>query len=330
MSEIIVHHDKNEMLQLGLLHEAVEEALRRQSNVIVDTNIPDEIHGSNIFMGIGLMTTSENITQGLGIGALPIMCTARVLQQEFENQGRQSAIHVLVADAHALAQVDDEQTEQGIKRATNVVRHATKSVFNFIKAHNVHIHCATDPDWNQLFNSWDYTDMETVDILHAHTHLGCGLKIGWKSKRKPMNGEVIRDEAWFDWHAKTRGDVSTMGFVYTPEGISKQTRHNIHVEKGPKKIVVREKVTLPYGETIFRTRKKTNNTSAQNQPIPPYFGEHGLSLGQPIDLLHEAKQLTKRHKGFLSQTEGMLKNTIGIKERTDKWELLQALAGHCT
>ena len=174
-----------------------------------------------------------------------------------------------------------------------------RRLFNFLgcQENNLFVLNSSNPVW-PFKEKFDYINQELWDIMIAHHGFGCGLKIGWRSKRKKVSGEkATRDEEFFDQEAKSRLiNLDGLGFVYAPEGLS----------------------------------LKTNQTGF-NLPLPPYFGDDpNFVLGNPIDL-----QKMKDNQRFSRQMEKFIL-TIGgsVSKVLDDWNpnkraLLQNLINHC-
>lgn len=313
-----------------ILSRAIEEACRRQANNVVDNDISPKPKGANVFLGIGLVTQNK-ISDGLGFGVIPMACLAKEVQGVIESEGLPSTITVLIADQHALNEQQDYESLSLIQHTAETVGHTTKALFDFLgmKADVVK---ASDSHWPTDVSG--YVAMETNDILHAHGKLGCGVKIGWQTKRKRRDEGIIRDERWFDNQAKTQfGErLHSMSFLRTPEWMSLHTQLDPASlpEKGFR--VVEQHIHVPYGETIIVKKRLTVNTSAQNLPLPPYFGEPNFHLGLPVNIAEEVENgaITDSMKKRFSEFEGTLKRTLGVRERTESFALLQELIDACT
>jgi hypothetical protein len=290
-----------------LLSQTIMDACRRQSNIVVGTDIAEQPIGTNIFLGVGLITNNR-ISDGLGFGFIPMACIARAIQGDLIQKGIDSSIVVLVADQHGLNEKSDLLSSEQINFAANAVQHSCDKLFEFIGSTKTLVIKASNPNWPVVKSS--YTEMETEDIIHAHEILDCGVKIGWQTKRKPKDGRVIRDEKWFDDQAKESLRLQHMSFVRTGEWMSIVTRID------PK--------TLP-------KKSKTVNTCPHNLPLPPYFGELDFHLGNLMNILEEIQKrnISQVMTAHLAVFDSVLKRVLGIREKTGRFEILQDLINTC-
>jgi len=286
----------------------IEETCRRQANIVVEKDIAEHPKGTNIFLGIGLVT-QRKISPGLGFGIIPMACLARDLQQNFHDKNLNSQIFVLIADQHGLNERLDPKSGEEIAYAADSALRTCERLFTLLGSPRITTLKASDPSWPTGNHS--YTEMETADILHAHERLGCGVKIGWQSKRKPKDGSAIRDEKWFDEQAKLTGKLDRMSFLRIPEWISLATRLDPSL--------------LP------KRSMKNINTSPQHLPLPPYTGEEGFHLGIPMNILDEfqKRNLSRDMTSRFGEFDSLIKRIVGIKERTERLELVQQCIDAC-
>ncbi len=301
MIEIFSNQVPERDLQENVIGQAAQAACRRLSNIVVGKNLPTHILGSNIFLGVGLITGSNRISKGLGLGFINMACLAREAQKQLIHSGESSEIVVLIADTHALGQLERSSEIDELKQASEKAAFVTSQLFHFLGTDKstIKVIQGSDPLWPTM-QSNDYTNMEINDILLAHQTLDCGLKIGWQSKRVALNGTKPFDELFFDQEAISQHPdvLSTMGFLYGPEWISLQTQ----------------------------------TANENNLPLPPYFGDDDkFVLGSPIDFkdLSQQKVFTKQMKKMLSTTEGTIKLTLDNQGRSDGYSFLQQLADFC-
>lgn len=313
-----------------ILSRAIEEACRRQANSIVAMEISPEPKGSNVFLGIGLVA-QRGVSPGLGFGIIPMVCLATEVQRAIQSEEISSAVTVLIADQHALGVRSDTASASQISRATGTVEKSVHRLFDFLGV-KADVIKASDTRWPT--NVSGYVSMETADILHAHENLACGVKIGWQTKRKSLKPDTtIRDERWFDEQAKRQSDdrLRGMSFLKTPEWISMRTQ--LDPAGLPKKSVRTIEVFRfkPYGATETVTKRVSVNTSPQHLPLPPYIGEKGFHLGCNINVseLIESGKVTIQMSKALAGFNGTLRRTLGIREKTEPFEVLQGLIDAC-
>lgn len=216
MSETILPKDKNTLLQ-----EAIKQTIHRTQEIIAGQEVPSLIKGENIFMGVGIITGSGKLSQGLGLGFINMACLARELQKNAQIFGINPHIIVLIANEHANAGNNTHLTQQ--------IHSAVHAVFKFIGTDKASLQVipASIDSWPK--NGSTYAFREAGDIMHAHQNLGCGFKIGWQSKRQPLSRTVIRDEKWFEDQAlRIHSELNQMAFLRTPEWMSLQTHTGDH------------------------------------------------------------------------------------------------------
>lgn len=313
-----------------VVSQVMSEVCRRQSNIVVGADIAESPKGSNIFLGVGLVT-NQRISSGLGFGTIPMACLARDIQIGFREKWLDSTITVLIADQHGLNEEMNPQSGKQISFAADTVHGSCEKLFKFIDSPQTQIVKASNPNWPTGKHS--YTEMETADILHAHENLGCGIKIGWQSKREPKDGRSIRDEKWFDNQAieHTGNRLHRMSFIRTGEWMSLATQIDPATLPERSRQVIFRTISIPYqGEAIIRSERDVN-TSPHNLPLPPYFGETGFHLGQDINLMEKIRngEITRVMLAQLAVFDSVLKRVLNIRVKTGRLEILQELINSC-
>jgi hypothetical protein len=280
--------------QNQVLPEALNRACTRLGNIVVSKEIPTIIDGGNIFMGIGFLFMDQ-VSAGLGLPFINMACLGVQIRQEAQIKGVDSHIFILEADNHSLAQITTPQQQEQVVEVSQQNQAVLSNLFTFLGCPTADftILSASSPDWPKSDNPTSYSAQETTDIIFSHDELSCGVKVGWQSKRKPLSGTPIRDERWFDRQAQEAApqQLADMAFVRTLEGFS-----------------------------------ITGNWT------PPYFTDtREFSLGQPLDLfgLVEKGQIPPTLSKDITQWDSELKNTLGIREPTARWEVFQQLVDFC-
>ncbi|HCM37483.1 MAG: hypothetical protein UV61_C0012G0007 [Candidatus Gottesmanbacteria bacterium GW2011_GWB1_43_11] len=317
-------------IEAHLIKRVLSETCRKHANSIVDADIAFEPKGTNVFVGIGL-ATQNRISAGLGLGIIPMACVAADIQADMRRMGLASSLVVLIADQHALAKHSDPPKTAEIHRVAESVQKSAERLFGFLGV-AVQIITATNYLWPNIDGG--YVARETTDIVHAHESLGCGIKVGWQTNRKPLHGGApLRDERWFDAQAKTIAGtrLEHMSFVRTAEWMSRKTQ--LDPKSLPKKStrIVEQFRPIPYGETEVIRKQISINTSPQHLPLPPYIGEPGFHLGLPMRVaeLVQKEEVTNLIVKALSGFDSTLKKTLRVQTKTAKWELLQRLIDAC-
>ncbi|MBI3956237.1 hypothetical protein HY339_03180 [Candidatus Gottesmanbacteria bacterium] len=311
------------------IRSALEEACRKQANNIVASDISAEPRGSNIFMGIGLVS-QRGVSPGLGFGFIPMACVAAEVQRAFGETGLSSEITVLIADQHARTARPDEAHK--IERATEVTGQSARRLFDVLGA-NAHVVNASDSGWPKM-NGQSYESLEATDMLHAHVNLHCGVKVGWQTKRKSLKPDaVIRDERWFDEQAKAimGTKLDGMSFLRVHEWMSR--RSQLDASALPKRSIKTVEVFIPkpYGPTEVVRRKVSVNTSPQHLPLPPYIGEKEFCFGGRIDVrgLADTGAFSQSMLKRLAEFDHTLKRMLGIRERMEGFQTLQGVIDIC-
>ncbi len=225
--------------------EQIQQRMREVVVAVEPSQRETETH-QNIFMGIGLLFKGE-LTHGLGINALPMLCLAREIQHHLPH----ASIHVLVADLHTQAHLAETRINQ-VNDVSAAVQHQVQEVLSALGCirENTHVFRASQ---HQVFNfpldEDQYMIRQSEDVRRAHNVLRAGVKIGWQTTRK-SNGNPIRDEKFFDEHALTQhpGELLSLTFIRAIEGLSLQQHGSEHI------------------------------------PIPPYFSQDALKFGGQIEL----------------------------------------------
>lgn len=286
-------------VQNEIVQTAFNETCRSYANIVIGKNTPSIIKGMNIYMGIGLMSGSNRVSKGLGLGVVNMACLAREIQKGIMEKGFQSQIIVLIADAHSLNQTTDDVKRKELNLISEQALWTSWKLFQFLGSSekNIKVLKASDAEWGEI-SSTDYKEMEIEDIIKSHHKFDCGIKIGWQSKRKKLNGETPKDETFFDNHAINSypNELNNMAFLYAPEWISLSA-----------------------------------NLSG-NLPLPPYFGDNDqFVLGGPINFNQLTAQniFTKQMKKALRTMEAMIKLTLSNNERVGSFTFLQDLADFC-
>jgi len=280
--------------------QALIEACRKRAGLVVGKDVPAFIKGQNIFLGIGLISGSGRVSKGLGLGFVNMAVLARTIQKEISENDRPSKIIALVADTHALTQAQDVQRRQEIMTAASAVESTTQKIFSFLgcPAETVQIIKSSSNFWNSP-SSTDYLEQEIKDIVDTHRNLGCGVKVGWQTKRQKINGGPIYDEQFFDHEAIRRNplELADMAFVRGPEWLSLQT-----------------------------------HDGGDNLPLPPYFADKpNFVLGKPIQFeeLNKNGAFTKQMSTQLARMESGLKATLGNQNISNGLTNLQSLVDFC-
>lgn len=267
------------------IREAVISTSEKMRQVIVEAQSSrDPDNGpANIFIGIGLLFKGE-VSQGLSLNVLPMLCVAKELQQQLPH----SLIHILIADLHALQSSRLEQKGRVIEVATQV-REQTQLILNALGASKKMVK-VMQASQESLFHfdvsKSSYIERQNEDIKRAHDVLGTRIKVGWQTQRQ-SNGSLIRDEKFFDQETlKAHPHLQSLSFIRTLEGLS------THRDKS---------------EHIF---------------IPPYFGMDNFQVGKEIRVQETLS--SPQFKNHLARMARTLVLTLGIETRGIRsFEILQ-------
>ena len=202
------------------LFSATKLAAEKHNDVVVSYELPtvqDGSVGSDIFMGIGLLS-KEELTCGLGIHVLLMLCFAKLITDRVP--GTQT--HILVADLHASENGANVALSQISDIADEVVLSTTKTM--------TQLGCPAKvfrASHHQLFNfpeNGGYLSRQTKDLLQLEK-LGVKLKVGWQSRRTG-----VRDEKYFDDKAGLMqpNGFPLLAFARVLEGISSRTWKSEH------------------------------------------------------------------------------------------------------
>ncbi len=262
--------------RIQTLNAGLETTSKKLHEVVVEaTPSPQEGDDTDhLFLGIGMLYKGE-LSQGLSLNSLPMFCVVKEIQDLCPH----SIIHVLIADIHALEQLEPSR-ECEIADVSSQLQAQVGSVLNALGVgeNQRDVFIASQHPLFQFPNEQQhYVSRQSEDLRVAQETLHVGLKIGWQSTRQATNG-VIRDEKYFDQQAiQVTPSLVNLAFARTIEGLS---------------------LAQDRGGQMF---------------VPPYFSRDGIHFGNNIDIakLFEIPQL-KNH--FLKVTRSLIK-TLNISTK---------------
>lgn len=216
----------------------------------------------NIFMGIGLWSVRDGLSEGLPIDVMQMFLSATMMRSQIleANRGKSSKIIVLIADSMAVREgADREKVSQLVEIYKRSLRplldllNLTESS-EVIRLSELEICSQYQESLESVENSKIVKQLRVEDETHyayvrtqtAITHYmnkygHVGIKIGWicAESTKQLTGRVSAqslkqwDELKFDRWCKEICEDSTMQYLYTKAGLKQSGKEkNISVSEG--------------------------------------------------------------------------------------------------
>lgn len=214
----------------------------------------EEREQMNIFMGIGFISGKDGLSQGLPIDILNMIIVASQIQEKLQMSGKNSTIHLLIAD-HLACQSNDMEYPQEIKCLALRYHAQILSTLNNLKiVDKVIIHYSSDiiktDTYQSILNQIECIKKEDIsrekmplvyEVFMAqgkynqgnrryfinqtalgeyfYHHYHCVLKISWSrnAKDKDILKSTSFDEPHFDRFYQEKNGQS-LSFIYVDSG----------------------------------------------------------------------------------------------------------------
>lgn len=216
----------------------------------------------NIFMGIGLWSVRDGLSEGLPIDVMQMLLSATIMRSQImdANRGKSSKIIILIADSMAIREGADKE------KASQLVQVYKKSLEPLLELLSIKgsseiilsselESCSQYQEVLELIeNSRIVKQLKVEDEVHyayvrtqtAITHYmnkygHAGIKVGWicTESSKQLNGRVSAqslkqwDELKFDRWCKEICEDSTMQYLYAKAGLKQSGKEkNVSVSEG--------------------------------------------------------------------------------------------------
>jgi hypothetical protein len=211
----------------------------------------------NIFMGIGLWSVRDGLSEGLPIDVMQMLLSATMMRSQIleANRGKSSKIIVLIADSMAVREGADKE------KASQLVQIYKKSLEPLLDLLNIkgssEIILSSELEncsqYQEVLESvedsrivkqlkvedeahYAYVRTQTAITCYMNTHRHVGIKVGWMcaDSSKQLKGRVLAqslkhwDELKFDRWCEEICKDSTIQYVYAKAGL-KQSRKEKNV-----------------------------------------------------------------------------------------------------
>lgn len=216
----------------------------------------------NIFMGIGLWSAKDGLSEGLPVDVMPMLLSATIMRSQIleANRGKSSKIMVLIADSMAVREGADRQ------KVLQLIDTYKKSLEPLLELLNIkgssEILLSSDlercSEFQQVLDSvensqivkqlkvgdeahYAYVRTQTVITRFMNTHRDVGIKVGWMcvDSTEQLKGRVSAhslkqwDELKFDRWCEEICEDSTMQYVYAKAGLKQSGKEkNVSVSEG--------------------------------------------------------------------------------------------------
>lgn len=238
--------NKSETLSECLLH------LTYNKNAI----IPLKENSLNIFMGIGLWSVKDGLSEGLPVDVMQMLLSATVIRSQIIEVHREKLSKVIVLIADSMAQQEGAEKEK-VSRIVSIYKRGLESLLHLLKLNEcTKIVLSSDLEQSKTYLMtlkmledsphlkklkeedkvhYSYIRTQTAITHYMNQYEQVGIKIGWiyKNSVQHLTQSLLPqslkfwDELKFDrWYEIVRPD-STLQYVYTKAGLkhSSTTKH---------------------------------------------------------------------------------------------------------
>lgn len=217
----------------------------------------------NLFMGIGLWSLKDGLSEGLPVDVMHMLLPAAIVRSQImeANRGKPSKILLLIADSMAVREGADKEK---VSRLVEVYKKGLEPLLDLLNLKE-----STDITLSSVIESsrhyqdiltslenspilarlkiedaphYAYVLVQTAMTRYMNTHGQAGVKVGWicaessrQLKGRASAGSLKRwDELKFDrWHDEICRD-STLQYLYAKAGLKQPgTSKSINVTEGP-------------------------------------------------------------------------------------------------
>ncbi len=230
------------------INKILSEHLSSATYNFTDVKIPDR---SNIFMGIGLWSKKDGLSEGLPIDVMHMLLGAALMRLQIAKES--SRIILLIADSMAI-----REGAEG-KKVFELVQLYKKSLEPLLALLNIkensEIILSSDLEKSKQYEEslklvedspvakqlqsddpshYAYIRTQTAINHYMNTHLDVGIKVGWicAESAKQSDNSSKWDELKFDRWCKTVFSDSNMQYLYAKAGLKQPGSKCISVSEG--------------------------------------------------------------------------------------------------
>lgn len=227
-----------------------------------DTIITPKDNQLNIFMGIGLWSVRDGLSQGLPIDVMQMLLSATMMRSQIleANRGKSSKIIVLIADSMAVREgADREKVSQLVEIYKRSLR-PLLDLLNLAESSEVILSSELErySQYQEVLESvensrilkqlkvedeahYAYVRTQTAITHYMNKYGHAGIKVGWicAESSKQLMGRVSTqslkqwDELKFDRWCEEICEDSTMQYLYAKAGLKQPGKErNISVSEG--------------------------------------------------------------------------------------------------
>lgn len=243
-----------------ILHEILSEGLSLLTYNKSSLSTPKD-HYLNIFMGIGLWSVKDGLSEGLPIDVMQMLLSAAMLRSQIleTNPSKSSKVIVLIADSMAVREGADKEK---VSQIAQIYKKSLESLLGLLNLkesaeialssnletcllyqevlENIHMSKKLEQLKKEDEIHYNYVLTQTAITSYMCKHEQAGVKIGWicsesKIHLEEQSAQSLKhwDELKFDrWCQKVCKD-SPMQYLYTKAGLKQSTLgKHIHVREG--------------------------------------------------------------------------------------------------
>lgn len=200
-----------------------------------DNIILPENEKSNLYMGIGLWSAENRLSEGLPVDVMQMLITAAIMRLRImdANPGILPQIKILIADSMAVKEGADAGE---VKSLVSVYKRSLKPLLELLNIHNVTTivrasKLTSTQEYKAIKHELDtnaqlqqyaddaahyrYIRTQTAITEYMHRHADVGVKVGWRKK-----GPAAWDESKFDAIYKSVCPHSRMSNLYAKAGLN--------------------------------------------------------------------------------------------------------------
>lgn len=223
--------------------------------------VPEENH-LNIFMGIGVWSSGDGLSQGLPIDVMQMLLSATIMRSQIieANPGKSSKVIILLADSMATregAGIEDvarlihiyKRSLEPLLELLNIKESSEIILSSELEGQTEYDEVVASVESSHTIQRlkeesplhYAYVRTQTAITRYMERHRDAGIKVGWiyEESSREVNGrtraEVLKrwDELKFDRWCEEILEDSSMQYLYTKSGL-KQPKHgkNVAVREG--------------------------------------------------------------------------------------------------
>lgn len=199
-----------------------------------NASLPDS-KKSNLYMGIGLWSAEDRLSEGLAVDVMQMLLAAAIMRLRImeANPGKLPQIKILIADSMAVAEGADSEE---VKSLVSIYKRSLKPLLKLLNIHdattivraskltatpefeNIELELEASPQLQQHASDiahYRYIRTQTAITEYMHRHSDVGVKVGWRKKQPSA-----WDESIFDAIYKSVCPDSTMSNIYARAGLN--------------------------------------------------------------------------------------------------------------